>query len=290
MKNKETITLLPNKRTGKLISLLERNSFWRIFLTGILIYLGIVLFITTIEYFLHVFGYDYIYNCKNLAANSYSDFMFFNLFSILTISYGDFHPVFLGRLFSIIEAFLGVGVFSALVSIIIVKALLPPQNTIVFSKYGYYCTNMDPQCFLIIFVNTSNTNLGNVEISSYFKLGGDWEVKPAITSPFITQAVQTFYLDTCSEKDIIDFLRDGDCLRVGMVGGLGFTSFSTFIQYDINEILVIPDRSKLIEYFEPLGSPDFSKNDFRNMFDYCPKEAITLRKYVDKLKDSQEPA
>ena len=78
-------------------------------------------------------------------------------------------------------------------------------------------------------MNTSNTNLGSVEISSYFKLGGDWEVIPSVTSPFLTGAVQTFYIDECPESELIEQLRGGDCLRLGMVGGIGFTSFSTSI-------------------------------------------------------------
>ncbi len=172
-----------------------------------------------------------------------------------------------------------------MVAVITVKALLPPRNSIVFSKYAYYCT--EPERFLIIFINTSNTNLGNVEISSYFKLGGDWGVKPSVISPFITQSVQTFYIDKVSCEEIIAELRDGDCLRVGIVGGLGFTSYSTSIQYHADQILVIPDRKDLVRFFEALWKPDFISPSFERMFHYQPEQALTLKSYVEAARSSR---
>jgi hypothetical protein len=219
-----------------------------------------------------------------VGVDNFGDILYFNLITILTVGYGDFHPTSYGKLFSVGEAFIGVGLFSVLVAVITVKALLPPRNTIVFSKYAYYCT--DPECFLIIFVNTSNTNLGNVEISSYFKLGGDWRVKPSITSPFITQSVQTFYIEYASAKEIISKLRDGDSLRVGISGGVGFTSVSTSIQYHAEEIIVIPDREELVAFFEPLWEPDFTSPAFEGMFHYHLEQALTLKSYVEAARSS----
>jgi hypothetical protein len=250
-------------------------------LAGILLYFFVSLLVSLLELAFHHAGLDLVLTDKGAAADHFTDLLYFNLITILTVGYGDFHPASWGKWFSVAEAFVGVGLFSMLVAVVTLKALLPPQDTIVFSKFAYYCT--DPECFLIIFVNTSNTNLGNAEISSYFKLGGDWGVKPSITSPFITQAVQTFYIEYVPSKEIISELRDGDGLRVGIVGGLGFTSFSTSIQYHADKILVIPNRDELVS-FEGFWKPDFASPSFKRMFHYQPEGALTLEAYVEAAR------
>lgn len=280
---------LPQKRTGRLLAWLDRYNLWRLIIAGLLSYASIVLIFSVIEYVCHILGHDLIFNNYSVGI-TFFDILYFNLSTILTSSFGDFRPVlFWGRLFSILEVFIGVGLFSALVAVIIVKALLPPRNSVVFSKYAYYCTDVDPQRFLIIFVNTSYTNLGNVEISSYFKLGGDWRIRPSDTAPFITQSVQTFYIGAYSESEVVRLLRDGDCLRVGMAGGLGFTSFSTSVQYNTDEILVIPDRSELVRFFLPLWNPNFNDPEFKRMFHYRPEGALTLRSYVEVVRTRPTP-
>lgn len=284
MPNKFAAQELPNKRTGKLLALLERYSIWRIAFFGLLLYLSVVMLVSGIEFALHLVGYDGVLNGDDVVGNFF-DLLYFNLTTILTVGYGDLHPTSYGKFLSVMEALVGVLLFSLLVAVITVKALLPPRNTVVFSKFAYYCT--DPECFLIIFVNTSNSNLGNVEISSYFKLGGDWGVKPSITSPFITQSVQTFYIERVEADEIIKKLRDGDSLRVGLSGGLGFTSFSTSIQYHAEEILVIPNRNELVTFFEPLWEPDFNSPSFQRMFHYQPEQALTLKSYVDAAQSSR---
>ena len=276
---------LPRKRTGRLLAWFEKQSIGRIVLIGILSYLFVVLSVSVIEFAFHTAGHDLVFDNKDIGVDRFFDILYFNLITILTVGYGDFHPASYGKLLSVIEAFIVVGLFSILVAVITLKALLPPRNTIVVSEFGYYCT--EPQCFLIIFVNTSNTNLGNVEISSYFKLGGDWRVKPSITSPFITQSVQTFHIESVYLEKIISELRDGDCLRVGLTGGLGFTSFSTSMQYPADKILVIPNRKELVAFFEPLSKPDFTSPSFERMFHYQPEQALTLKSYVESARNSR---
>lgn len=275
---------LPRKRTGGALAWLDRQRVWRIALIGVVLYLFVVLFISLIEFAFQTAGHSLVLNDKGVGVEEFSDILYFNLITILTVGYGDFHPVSYGKLFSVLEAYVGVGLFSVLVAVITVKALLPPQNTIVFSKYAYYCT--EPECFLVIFVNTSNTNLANGEISCYFKLGGDWEVRPSVTSPFITQAVQTFYIEQVNREEIISKLRDGDSLRVGIAGGLGFTSFSTSMQYHADEILVIPNRDELVAY-DGFWKPDFASSSFKRMFHYRPEKALTLVAYVEAARRSR---
>jgi hypothetical protein len=271
---------LPRKRTGGTLAWLDRQSIGKIAIMGISLYFFVILSVSLIEFSYHSNGRDLVLNENKVGVGSFSDLLYFNLITILTVGYGDLHPVSYGKLFSVIEAFIGVGLFSLLVAVITVKALLPPRNTVVFSKYAYYCT--EPERFLAVFVNTSNTNLGNAEISSYFKLGGDWGVKPSITAPFITQSVQTFYIEHMPAKEIISDLRDGDGLRVGIAGGIGFTSFSASIQYHADEILVIPNRKELVDFFEPKWNPDFTSTSFKRMFHYRPENALTLKTHVER--------
>jgi hypothetical protein len=283
MQNYDAIKELPPKRIGRLLALLERHPLWHLICGGFLLYLFIVLLISIIEYEYTslVVGRYLILNSNNSPVTDFQDILYFNFGTILTLGYGEFQPVFIGKVLSLLEALLGVALFGFLVAVFTVKALLPPQNTIVFSKYAYYCTGTIPQCFLIIFLNASELNLGNVEISSYFKLGGDWKVKGSVTSPFITQSVQTFYIDQFEETRILSELRNGDCLRVGMVGGLGFAGFSTSIQYSLDEIMVIPDRRELVTFFESRSHPkNLNCPEIQRMFHYHPAEALTLREYV----------
>lgn len=276
--------VLPDRRTGKLLAWVDRQSIWKIALVGIVFYLLIVLLFSILEFVLHTLGYDLVVNDNGLAVDAFSDVLYFNLITVTTVGYGDFHPVSYGKLISVTEAFLGVGLFSILVAVLTVKALLPPRNTIVFSRYAYYCT--EPESFLIIFVNTSTTYLVNAEISSYLKLGGDWRVKPAITSPFITRAVQTFYVESVPAEEIISKLRDNvDTLRVGLAGVLGFTTFSTSIQYGPDKILVIPNRDELTAY-EGFWIPDFTSPTFKRMFHYEPPNALTLENFVKSARNT----
>ena len=281
MPNTDVDKELPRNRSGRPLTLLERLTMRQLIGIGLLLYICIVLFISVLEYAFHVAGYDFVFN-NDSAATDFWDILYFNFTTALTIGYGDLHPVHFGKFISILEAFIGVALFSSMVAVLTAKAFLPPRNTIVFSKYAYYCT--EPQRFLIIFLNTTESNLDNIEISSYFKLGGDWSVGPSITSPFITQSVQTFYIDECEESRVVRLLRRGDCLRVGIAGELGSANFSTSIQYNADEILVISNRSELVTFFEPLWRPDFTSPEFQRMFHYHPDGALTLREYVEAAR------
>jgi hypothetical protein len=156
----------------------------------------------------------------------------------------------------------------------------------VFSKRAFYCT--EPERFLIVFVNTTNRRLGNVAISSYFKLGGDWPVKPHVTAPLITQSVQTFYVDHVRQVELINALREGDCLRVGVDAKMEFYNFSAFIQYSTDNIMVIANRKRLIEFFEPRWNPDFTSPEFLKVFhDGCDATAPTLKSSVEQARRSK---
>jgi hypothetical protein len=277
---------LPYSRTGKVLSWVARQNLWMLVVCGVGLYFGFAIIVSVIEFAAQSAGCFLVAGDTNTKPVDWWDILYFNLITILTVGYGDFHPVSYGKGLSVAEAFIGVGLFSILVSVLTVKALLPPKNAIIFSRHAFYCTK--PECFLIIFVNTTGQRLGNVIISAYFKLGGDWGVRPSITAPFITQSVQTFYIKKVKQTHLIDRLREGDCLRVGVNAGMGFSNFATFVQYDVDEILVIPDRANLIEFFEPRWKPNFDDPEFRKVFHYgCVATAPVLIASVEQARRSQ---
>lgn len=68
----------------------------------------------------------------------------------------------------------------------------------------------------------------------YLKLGGDWSVGVPFTAPFITKTVQTFHLGQYPMKETLEKIDKEDCLRFGIAGDIGFTRYSTSVQYWAN--------------------------------------------------------
>lgn len=276
---------LPLKRTNKRLVLLTQISIIKLAGYSLLFYLLLVLFFSIIYAIAASINVFWLYYNTNIPVITFSDIVYFNFATILTVGYGDIIPVGIGRIVAVFEAITGVAILTTLIALITTKMLLPAKNTIVFSEYAYYCT--DNQRFLIIYLNTSNSNMINVETSSYFKLGGDWRVISSVTSPFITQAVQTFFVNQCDVNDLIKQLRERDCLRVGIAGDIGFTQFSTSIEYPSEKILVIPNRDVLIKY-EGFHKPDLKSKKFTDMFHYKPDGAPTLEEYIRYIRSKKQ--
>jgi hypothetical protein len=205
---------------------------------------------------------------------------------ILTIGYGDIHPVGWGRAFSVAEGIIGVGMFGLLVAVVTTKLLSPRHDSVVFSRYGYYCT--EEQRFLLIFVNTTNTYIVNVDMTSYFKLGGDWGVRHPIRTPFITTSVQTFFLDKEQLDNIVKLLKEGDVFRFSLSGQLGVYTYSVAVQYHADEIIVIPNREALTCY-EGFRTPDFHTVNISEMFHYRPPSSLSLAEYVNRKRREDFP-
>jgi len=277
---------LPKRRTGRRLRWLSDASVWRIASLGIVAYAGLVLVFSIIEILIHKFGGEVVVHQvdKQIVPADNWETVYFNFVTILTIGYGDFFPVGFGRLLAVGEAMLGMGIIGVVIAALTAKFLSAPRESIVFSRFGYYCT--DQQRFLLIFVNTTNNRMVNAEMASYFKLGGDWSVREAIRSPFITQSVQTFFMDKVSITELVDRLKDGDAFRFSLVGRLGDAAFSTAIQYSAEEIIVLQNREKLVAYpgFSP---PDFNSPELVEMFNYRPENAPTLREFVEQQRAPQ---
>jgi hypothetical protein len=282
MKPELASQVLPRKRVTSFVEFVSRATTWQIVCAGMILYILPVVIFTLIEYLLLIFGHPLVYTENNPAT--LFELLYFNFITIITIGYGDLHPVDLGGVFSVAEGIIGVGIFGLLVAALTTKLLSPRHDAIVFSRYGYYCA--EEQRFLLIFVNTTNTYLVNVDMTSYFKLGGDWGVRPPIRTPFITTSVQTFFLDKEQLDDIVRLLREGDAFRFGVSGSLGLSTYSAAVQYHADEIIVIPNRQELT-HFEGFHSPDFQSVDISEMFHYRPAESLTLAEYVNRKRSDE---
>lgn len=264
---------LPKGKQGRFLKFVDDRSFGVLVFYGLITYVGVVLFISMIEIVaLKCFDVKWV-EVKGKGTIDVLNVIYFNFITILTIGYGDISPIGFGKILSTLEALFGVGWFAGAISLLTVKALRPTEKTIVFSRYAYYC--LDEQRFMIIFLNTSIARLENCSISSYFKLGRDWAVTPAIAPPFLTTAVQTFFVDQHDEKEIKHNLMEGDCLRVSVSGNLMGSEVAASVQYKPNEILVLQNRDFIAKY-EPFWHPNFEDPEFERMFHFKPEGAETL--------------
>jgi hypothetical protein len=258
---------------------------WRIGATGFALYVALVLGISIIEWCFHRSG-DVWVKTDGGSPVVWWDIVYFNFASILTIGYGDFTPNGnAARFVTILESVLGTGILGITLAALTAKFLSPPENAVIFSKHAYYCT--DEARFLVIYLNTTRSRMVNVEISSYFKLGGDWVVRPAERSPFLTRSVQTFYVDCVPEEDLAKALNaDSDALRFGISGQLGATSFSVAIEYKPTDIIVLRNRDTLTSY-PGFWDVDLRSPEFKEMFHYRPANARTLMEHVEELRSGQ---
>lgn len=270
--------VLPEERRISFVEFVSCCSIWEIMLIGISLYVLPVIVTSVIEG-LFIYADNPVIYIGDYAAGMW-DLIYFNFVTIITIGYGDVHPISWGRFLSVLEGILGVGIFGVLVAAVTTKLLTARHDSIVFSRYGYYCT--DEQRFLLIFVNTTHSYIFNVDMTSYFKLGGDWRVRSSIRTPFITTSVQTFYLDEKSLEEIVELLREGDVFRFGVSGSIGLSRYSAAVEYHADEIIVIPNREELTCY-RGFHSPDF-KTNISEMFHYRPAWSSTLAEYVNCLR------
>lgn len=275
---------LPRRRTGLRVDWMSSCPMWLIGVVGLTLYVTLVTLTSGVEWFLATPDSPWV-KATDGSFVGWWDIVYFNFVSILTIGYGDYSPNGSGaRFLTVLEAILGTGILGLTLAAATAKFLSPPQNAIVFSRYAYYCT--EDERLLVIFVNTSRSRLVNAEISSYFKLGGDWQVRPSVRSPFVTRAVQTFFTDAVSEDDLLKLLDErSDAFRFGISGQLGGASVSVAIEYKPSDILVIPNR-RVLTAFSGFWHVDFNSPELEEMFHYRPADARSLPEHV-RMKRQQ---
>lgn len=271
-------THLPKSRTGRHIEWLAARPIWMIGTLGMILYFLLVGVCSTVELCLSGQGSTWV-KAADSSKVDWWDVVYFNFTSILTIGYGDYSPNGPGaRFLTICETLSGAAVLGITLAAVTAKFMSAPQNAIVFSRYAYYCT--EDEKFLVIFLNTTYSRLVNAEISSFFKLGGDWSVHPSVMSPFVTRAVQSFFTDHVPKEDLVKWLNESsDTLRFGITGKLGAAAFSAAVQYDTSEILVISNRRALSSY-KGFWVPNLRSREFQEMFHYRPSDSPSLLEFV----------
>jgi len=281
----ESLCHLPKRRTGLRVEWLTSWPMWLIALIGLALYLAVVAITSAVEWYSSEAGHSWV-KAADGSAVGWWDIVYFNFVSILTIGYGDYSPNGVGaRSITVLEAILGTGILGITLAALTAKFLSPPRNAVVFSRHAYYCT--EDQKFLVIYLNTSRSRLVNAEISSYFKLGGDWRVRPSVRSPFVTRAVQTFFTDLVPEAELVKFLNEpSDAFRFGISGQLGGASFSVAIEYKPSDIIVLPNRETLTAY-PGFWDVDFQSPELKAMFHYRPENARTLTEHVAILRQQR---
>ena len=81
--------------------------------------------------------------------------------------------------------------------------------------------------------------------------------------------------------EIIKNLHEFDCLRIGLSGNLGMSSYSTAVEYGLEDILVINNRNELTKYEGFYKVDEYLDNqEFKNLFHYRPQNAVTMDSYL----------
>ena len=230
------------------------------------------------------------------------DLVYFNLVTVMTIGYGDYAPLGLGRILIAIEALAGVGLFGAVIGVVVVKAMLPRHDSVVFSRYCYF--DKKAQRFVVQFINTTKTRLVNADMCSVLKIGrANWIVRSAYRTPYIGESGWMFsvnglweYLDketldaALAEKrfplkEIDAFLAtvilyDDDGLKFGITGSHGFSVFSVAKKYSFSECWVV--ESKQVMSGRLLLEPDFKSIEFASALHYVPQTRQTFQEYAQE--------
>lgn len=237
---------------------------------------------SSVFYLAAYLGYPLIFS-ESDPVKGFGGIVYFNFVTILTIGYGDLHPVGVGRFLAAIEALFGVGLFGSIIGVAIIKLTNPHSQSIVFSKYGYYA--LDVNRFFIIFVNTNRTPFVNVQLSAILKIRRNNHVEPLSTAPYIGESVWVFYLHRLPAERIRQLsLFSDDGLKFGLSGNYGFTRFATAVKYTFDEILVVAN-SNALAHNPVVLNPKFGSQEFKSLFHFKPEGAITFSEYVRQLRN-----
>ena len=91
----------PEKRTGRFLSWVDQRSVGRLVAIGVALYLSVAVAISGIE-LAAVWGGKPLVLADKEVASTFSDILYFNLITILTVGYGDLHPASYGRGLSVL--------------------------------------------------------------------------------------------------------------------------------------------------------------------------------------------
>lgn len=295
----DAATLLPSKRTTSAVEYVDQRSTRCLVFEGLWLYVRIVLIVTFLQWLL-VLCKCPVVEADGTPVTAWLDLAYFNFVTILTIGYGDYAPIGVGRLLIVVEALAGVGLFGVLVGATTLKAMLPRHDSIVFSRYCYF--DKEAQRFVVQFVNTTHTRLVNTDMCSVLKLGrANWIVRSAYRTPYVGESGWTFSVnglweyivereqqaaraeDRFPQKEIDDFLSAltiyaDDGLKFGITGSHGFSTFSAAKKYTLKECWVVESKESMRT--DDLRDPGFGSEDFDAALHYIPDSKQTFLDYA----------
>lgn len=295
----DAATQLPNERKASAVEYVDRRSIRRLVLEGLGLYLGIVLLMTCLQWFLISQGIQVV-KANGTCVTDWLDLAYFNFVTILTIGYGDYAPFGMGRALIAVEALSGIGIFGVLVGATVLKAMLPRHDSVVFSRYCYF--DKEAQQFVVQFVNTTRTRLVNTDMCSVLKLGrANWIVRSAYRTPYVGNSGWTFsvnglweYLDERElqaaraedrfpQKEIDAFLSAltiyaDDGLKFGVTGSHGFSTFSAAKKYTLEDCWVVESKHSMP--VDVLRDPDLRSEQFDAALHYIPQSRQTFLDYA----------
>jgi hypothetical protein len=277
-------TILPNSKTNRFIRAVQAVSTVRLICLGFITYGLLTVVFSGLFYVLGLPKPLVLDNTR--PVTDFLEIIYFNFITILTVGYGDFHPVGIGRLLAVLEALVGTGLFGLILGIVMIKITKASDSSVVFSRYGYY--SLDDQTFFVVFVNTTGAPLVNVLFSSILKIGRQNHVHPPLSAPYIGESVWDLYLHEFPSDLIKDAtFYDDDGLKFGLSGNTGFATFATAIKYTPDNILVVQNSSVFAN--NPLTmKPELGSPKFDVLLHYHPEGARTFRDYAAELKGSSQ--
>lgn len=262
------------------IRILDRLPLSIIIAAGVISY-AVVAFVCSGVLWLSVMNGRYMVYENKEPVLCFWKILYFNFVTILTVGYGDLHPVGWACALAVIEALLGVAFLSGLIGIVVLKITRPRKRSIVFSKYAYYAR--DRQQLAVIFVNTDRAPLVNAEISAVVKIGRFNPLRRPFATPYIGKSVWIFETEEIAEETIpeLDIWKD-DGIKFGVSGTYGFATFGTAIKYTFDSVLVVQSLLHLRQE-QLFQEPNLRSRHFRRLFHYSPAEAVSFKEYAEQV-------
>jgi len=283
-------TTLPKRFTNWFITAVNETSTVRLVVVGVIIYCAVAMLFSVafslVSFLYHPLVYKDTLLSETVTApekpvTHFPEILYFNFITILTVGYGDLHPVGIGRFLAALEALIGVGLFGSVIGVVIIKLTHPAKDSIVFSKYAYF--SLEVNRFFVIFVNTHRDRFINVQLSSILKISRNNNVEPPSMAPYIGHSVWVFFLHRLTADAIRrhTFYAD-DGLKFGLTGTYGFARYSTAIKYTFDQILVV-QNSNILVHNPIVLNPKFGDPRFEELFHFKPQGAYTFKDYAARL-------
>lgn len=238
--------------TNQIQLITSKLSVFRFILYSLAIFLTIAILFSLVYYlpskYLHV-----------QVLSPEQDFwgsLYFSLGTQLSMNFGNVEPVSFAGLVALAQVMLGTLFFGIWISYIVLKALIPSQNTVVFSPHAFYIKPRGD--FAILVNNTTSTQLYNftaVAVVKYFRRNqaSNETTLPYIDNSAILLTVSNLRID---KQDPKRYDPNEDGLKVSIRCSMSYAQFSTSVKYLFEDILVVDST-------DFMDNPTFQQTELR---------------------------